>query len=86
MCVQDILSDIPGLQEALNDLESMLMHNKHIDKMLLYKGMQRLEDMLGGWGLRTVKPLPPANASEQGAASHGAFPQCQGNHERAVEC
>lgn len=61
------LAAIPGLQEALNDLESMLMHNKHIDKMLLYKGMQPLEEMMCGWTLRTcATAAAPVHSSEQG--------------------
>jgi hypothetical protein len=62
------LESIVGLQEALNNLESMIMHNKHIDKMLLYKGMQPLEEMLDGWTLRTgaTAPVPVQALSDQG--------------------
>jgi hypothetical protein len=57
----------------------MIMHNKQIDKMLLYKGMEPLEQMLGGWSLRTAKLAQPQAAAAAAASEQGARPEAACN-------
>lgn len=51
--IQVGIQNLHGLKEAVNDMESIIMHNNYIDELLLYKGMKTLNGMLGDWTLRT---------------------------------
>jgi hypothetical protein len=68
-CVQmQSLQQLPGLPEALNIMESFVMHNVYIDQMLLYRGMEPLSEMLGDWKLRDrMQTETPRSPDCQGA-------------------